>query len=117
MLVDKRFCIWMRIELDLNAIKWIRINPNDDDFSVGRNVGWVYAQHYIDVVMGSMASQITSLTIVYLTVYSGAGHRKHQSSASLAFVWGIHRGEFPVQMASDAENVSLWWRHHEYLLH
>ena len=42
--------------------------------------------------MGAMASQITSLTIVYSTVYSGADQRKHQSSASLAFVWGIHRG-------------------------
>ena len=39
-----------------------------------------------------MASQITSLTIVYLTAYSGADQRKHQSSASLAFVRGIHRG-------------------------
>ena len=39
-----------------------------------------------------MASQITSLTIVYSTVYSDADQRKHQSSASLAFVWGIHRG-------------------------
>ena len=42
--------------------------------------------------MGTMASQITSLTIVYSTVYSGADQRKHQSSASLAFVWVIHRG-------------------------
>ena len=41
--------------------------------------------------MGTVASQITSLTIVYSTVYSGAGQRKHQSSASLAFVRGIHR--------------------------
>ena len=38
-----------------------------------------------------MASQITSLTIVYSTVYSGADQRKHQSSASLSFVRGIHR--------------------------
>ena len=42
--------------------------------------------------MGTIASQITSLTIVYSTVYSDADERKHQSSASLAFVWGIHRG-------------------------
>ena len=42
--------------------------------------------------MGAMASQITNLTIVYSTVYSGADQRKHQSSASLAFVRGIHRG-------------------------
>ena len=48
--------------------------------------------HYDDVKMGVMASQITSLTIVYSTVYSDADQRKHQSSASLAFVWGIHRG-------------------------
>ena len=48
--------------------------------------------HYCDVIMGMAASQITSLTIVYSTVYSEADQRKHQSSASLAFVWGIHRG-------------------------
>ena len=46
---------------------------------------------YNDVIMSSMASQITSLTIVYSTVYSRADQRKHQSSASLAFVRGIHR--------------------------
>ena len=48
--------------------------------------------HYDDVIMGAIASQITSLTIVYSTVYSGADQSKHQSSASLAFVRGIHRG-------------------------
>ena len=48
--------------------------------------------HNVDVIMGTMASQITSLTIVYSTVYSDADQRKHQSSASLAFVRGIHRG-------------------------
>ena len=41
--------------------------------------------------MGAMASQINRLTIVYSTVYSDADHRKQQSSASLAFVLGIHR--------------------------
>ena len=46
---------------------------------------------YSDVIMGAVASQLTSLTIVYSTVYSDADQRKHQSSASLAFVWGIHR--------------------------
>ena len=45
--------------------------------------------NYTDVTMTTMASQITSLTIVYSTVYSDADQRKHQSSASLAFVWGI----------------------------
>ena len=47
--------------------------------------------HYNDVIMTTVASQITSLTVVYSTVYSEADQRKHQSSASLAFVWGIHR--------------------------
>ena len=42
--------------------------------------------------MGVIASQITSLRIVYSIVYSDADQRKHQSSASLAFVQGIHRG-------------------------
>ena len=48
--------------------------------------------HHNDVIMGAIASQITSLTIVYSIVYSDADQRKHQSSASLAFVRGIHRG-------------------------
>ena len=48
--------------------------------------------HYDDVKMGTIASQITSLTIVYSTDCSGAYQSKHQSSASLAFVRGIHHG-------------------------
>ena len=55
--------------------------------------------------MSSMTSQITSLTIVYSTVYSGADQKKHQSSASLAFVREIL--EFPAQRASNAENASI----------
>ena len=46
---------------------------------------------YSDVIMGAMAPQNISLTIVYSTVYSGANQRKHQSSASLTFVRGIPR--------------------------
>ena len=41
--------------------------------------------------MATIASQITSLTIVYSTVHSGADQRKYQSSASLPIVRGIHR--------------------------
>ena len=64
---------------------------------LGHQLDWHHANkaammiHYNDVIMGAMASQITSLTIVYSTVYSGADQRKYQSSASLAFVRGIHR--------------------------
>ena len=48
--------------------------------------------HNDDVIMSAIASRIPSLTTVYLIVYSRADQRKHQSSASLAFVQGIHRG-------------------------
>ena len=59
--------------------------------------------HYSDVMMGAMASQIVSRTIVYSNVYSGADQRRHQNSASLAFVRGIHQWRV---------NVSIWWRYH-----
>ena len=48
-------------------------------------------QHYDDVITSAISSQITSLTIVCSTFYPGADQSKHQSSASLAFVWGIPR--------------------------
>ena len=65
--------------------------------------------------MGAIASQITSSTVVYSTIYLGADERKHQNSTSLAFVWGIDRDrwirphKWPVM---HKENVSIWWRHH-----
>ena len=64
------------------------------DFVVQETLVTLYAKnhdHYSDVIMGAMASQIISLTIIYSTVYSGADQRKHKSSTSLAFVRGIHR--------------------------
>ena len=51
----------------------------------------IFATHFSDIIMGAMACQITSLTIVYSAVYSVADQRKHQSSASLAFVRRINR--------------------------
>ena len=63
--------------------------------------------------MSSMTSQITSITIVYSTVYSGADHRKHQSSAGLCAGNSPVTGEFSAQKASNVENVSIWWCHHE----
>ena len=64
--------------------------------------------------MGTMASQIKCLTIVYSTVYSGADQRKQQSSTVTGLCEGNSpvAGEFLTQMASNAENVSIWWRHH-----
>ena len=61
-------------------------------FFLRESVGHISIVHYNDVIMTTIASQITSLTIVYSTVYSDVDQSKHQSSASLAFVRGIHRG-------------------------
>ena len=84
--------------------------------SLRRNV--ISSYHYNDVIMSAIASQITSLTIVYSTVYSDADQRKHQSSASLAFVRGIHRWPVnsPHKWPVTRQNVSIWWRHHGYCL-
>ena len=71
------------------------------------------AYHYIDVITTTIASQITSLTVVYSTVYSDADQSKHQSSASLALVWRIHRDRWiPRTKGQLRGNVSIWWRHH-----
>ena len=79
--------------------------------------------HYSDVIMGGIASQITSLTIVYSCVYSDVDQRKHQSSASLAFVRGIHRGpvnsprKWPVTrkiFPFDDVIMGLKWTHFEW---
>ena len=76
--------------------------------------------------MGTMASQITSLTIVYSTVYSGADQRRHQSSALLAFVRGIHRWpvnslhKWPVtrkMFPFDTKLMNSCHRSHSHLIH
>ena len=63
--------------------------------------------------MSTMASQITSLTVVYSIVYSGTDQR----NIKVPRHWPLcgeftGTGEFPAQRASNAENVSIWWRHH-----
>ena len=75
--------------LSSNATLW---------FSALRGIGFVgfddsdtTGTHYSDVIMKAMVSQITCVSNVCSTVYSGADHRKHQSSASVAFVRGIHQ--------------------------
>ena len=67
--------------------------------------------------MTTIASQITSLTVVNSTVYSDVDQRKHQSSASLAFVWGIHRDRWIPRTKGQLRGkwfhlmTSSWWRH------
>ena len=60
-------------------------------WEAGVPVEWQQAMHYSDIIMGATAAQITSLMCVYSTLYSGTDKKKHRSSASLAFVRGIHR--------------------------
>ena len=60
--------------------------------------------------MGAMASQITSLTIVYWTVYSGVDNKKITSKLRVTGICAgnsLATGEFPAQMASNAEDVSI----------
>ena len=77
---------------------------------------FVIEGHYNDIIMNAMASQITSLTIVYSTIYS----RHRSKKTSKLCVTGLCEGnspvtsEFPAQRASNAENVSIWWRHHGF---
>ena len=60
--------------------------------------------------MGAMASQITSLTIVYSTVHSGASSKLRVTG--LCEGKSPVPGDFPAQIANNSENVSIWWRHH-----
>ena len=68
-----------------------RVPPHSQRSLTGKMYA-INTSHYGDVIVDAIASQITSLTIVYSIVYSDADQRKHQSSTSLAFVQGIHRG-------------------------
>ena len=64
--------------------------------------------------MSAMAPQITGLVVLFSAVYSDADQRKYQSSASLAFVRGIHR--WPVyepQKGEQRGKISIWWRHYD----
>ena len=71
--------------------------------------------HYNDVIMSAMASQVTSLKIVYSTVYSKRISKKTSKLSVTGLCEGNSpvTGKFPAQRASNAENISIWWRHHE----
>ena len=79
----------------LDGYQSVYNNVKQNAYVSGINI--MVLRHYDDVIMDMMASQITSLTIVYSTIYSGTDQRKYRSSAPLAFVRGIHRsGRRPV---------------------
>ena len=92
---------------------------NTDNYKKQRNSWNVkymprhWSCHYNDVIMGAIVSQMTSLTIVCSTVYSGAGKKTSKLRVTGLCAGNSPRtGEFPTQMASNAENFSIWWRHH-----
>ena len=97
-------------------------NPNELIYIRNKNISFKenvcvlipISFHYNDVIMRAMASQIISLTFVYLTVYSGCRSKK----TSKLHVTGLCEGNspvncaFPTQRASNTENASIWWCHH-----
>ena len=103
---------------------------NAENFSIWwRHHGLVYVSpsinmlidlaswHYSDVTMRAMASQIIGISIIYSTVCSGTDQKEHQKlrTTGLCERNSPVTGEFPAQMASSLEYVSIPWRHHETL--
>ena len=89
---------------------WASLSPRQSDWGIDDQV----RTHYIDVMMGAVASQITSLTIVYSIVYSGVDQQKTSKLRVTGLLEGNSpvTGEFSAQRASNAEDNSIWWRHH-----
>ena len=100
-IVDSRsFHSWSLI----HGLRWSGL------IKVGPGLSRQSQNHYSDVIMIMMASQITRLTIVHSTLY---WFRHRLKKTSKLRVTGLCvTGEFPAQMASNTENVSIWWRHH-----
>ena len=124
--------ILCRIQISLKFVPKCPINNNpssigsDNGLALNRRQAIMWPNdglvHYNDVIMGMMASQITSLMIVYSTIYS----RRRLKKTSKLRITGLcagnspGTGEFPAQMVSNTENVSIWWRHHDtntYMCH
>ena len=114
-----------------NSPEWHICNicqTRDDFYSIFTCLMWFLIHvnlkinhiHYNDVIMSTMASLITSVSIVYPTLYSAADQRKYQSSVLLAFVRGIHRrpvnsphkGSVTRKMFPFDDVIMLWrWVH------
>ena len=107
---------WIRISKGLQADKLQGVNFHScPSFSAGIGKppskfshGWPIT-HCNDAIMSAMSSQITGVSIVCPTICSGANQRNQQHPTSLPFVGGIYQW----RRVSNAENVSIWWRHHE----
>ena len=81
--------------------------------SASKTLAPLSATEHGDVIMTTMASQITSLTVVY------SSRSKKTSKLRVTVLCTGNSpgtGEFTAQVASNAENVSIWWRHHQWFL-
>ena len=80
--------------------------------TVENRTQYLWTSHYNDVIMGAMASQITSHASVYSLIRCWS--KKTSKLRVTGFCAGNSpaTGDFPAQRASNAENVSIWWRHH-----
>ena len=76
----------------------------------------LFLAHHSDVIMSAMASQINGVSFVYSAVYSGADKKTSKlRGTGLCEGNSLVTGEFPVQRGSNAENDSIWWRHHIFV--
>ena len=102
---DKIFviCRW-RLHWWFSPLDW-----NWLDSSFGIRIVCVY--HYGDVIMSAIASQITSVSIVFSTIVQ-AQTKENIKAPRHWPLWGESTVDFPPRSASNAENVSFWWRYH-----
>ena len=70
--------------------------------------------HYNDVIMNTMSSQYTSLRL-FTQLFIQTQIKGNIKAPPHWPLCGEFTGEFSAQMASNAENVSIWWRHHVWL--
>ena len=101
-----------------NACRQLRMNRVLKVYLKNRSAMSRLVASIVECITAVSPLLITSLTIVCSPVYSGADKRKHQSSTSLAFFAGNSpmTGAIPAQRASNAENVSIWWRYHATII-
>ena len=109
--MSRQFCLGLNIADKCNSSCWWRGLTY-----AAESVPWLPPScfHHNEVIMSAMASQITSLTIVYSTVHLMRGSKKTSKLGIIGLCAGNSpvTGESPVQRASNAENVSIWERHH-----
>ena len=103
----KQLKIWLYITVIIHP--YIPSGSCYPFFCYNRNI------HYGDFIIGAMVSQITNFTIVYSTVYSGTYQKKKLRVTGLCERNSPAVGVFPAQMASNAENIFIWWRHHGWI--